>query len=122
MRYLIAFFLLLSLPVYAAHPQGPTLKQVIASSDPLSGNFPASCGSPMAQLQMTIALQRWVGNRDGDEVMGIQLLPYGEAHSATGYTCFIVVTWRDQNPQTGGFTLQNVDGQHVYFDWAPVTP
>ena len=38
MRYLIAFLCFLSLPAYAAQPQGPTLKQVITRQSPLSRN------------------------------------------------------------------------------------
>ncbi len=116
MRYVFAVLCFLALPVYAASQ--PTLKQVIASSDPLSGNFPASCQSPMAKLQMAVALQRWVGNRMGDEVESITPLPYGESHSADGYNCYLQVEWRDQGDQQGMLILQKFAGR-IIFHWQP---
>jgi len=119
MKYLLAALLLAPLIARADPPVDPRLLAAIeATSDPTSGQFPASCQSDMATVQMGTALQRWYGNRMGDQLVSLHAMPYGESHFKDGYSCYLQVEWRDQGAQSGELQLDEYQGR-IFFKWNP---
>ena len=118
------FALLLALlPAVAFAQQMTPMQQaaaeaMAASANPGSGDFPASCDSPMANDQMMQAMQQVVGNPMGDVLEQIVVTRQVGETADTSYSCMIGAVWRDHVIQHGMLSfIKSPNG--VIVNWQP---
>jgi len=118
------FALLLALlPAVAFAQQMTHMEKLMAqamakSAQPGSGDFPASCDSPMANDQMMQAMQQVVGNPMGDVLEQIVVTRQVGETTDTSYSCMIGAVWRDHVIQHGLLSfIKSPNG--VIVNWHP---
>lgn len=98
--------------------QQALLNALKETSKPESGMFPASCEAPMAKIQMSQAIQKYVGNPMGDTLNGLTMGQQAGEITENGYSCMVTANWRDHGSQHGLLSLIKA-GNGVIVNWHP---